>query len=112
MKYLITVISILTTISLSITFTSCGSNDCSNPSDWVGIYTLQSDSICTEGDTLSFVSQIELELSSVAETFEYEGGAFGITDCTATDGFFAMELDGDNLTVEIIGSGCSWEFRR
>lgn len=81
-------------------------------SNWVGTYTIVGDTICNTDSTYWIASELELELSEVAETFEYEDKAFSINGCVATDGLFTFTTDGDDLTVELNTTGCIWEFTK
>jgi len=110
MKSFSIVSALALTVVLALSTISCSSDGCDNPTDWIGTYELQGDRICVADTGFFFNPIVVLEPSAVAETFEYEGQGFAVVECTATDGFFNMTKDGNTLTVEIIGSDCSWEF--
>jgi len=98
-----------------IAITSCGDDESTGcaQSDFVGTYTLLSDSICTTDNTISAPLSFFLTAGSSADIVLEDGEEdleLTIIDCTASDDFVSYTLDGNNITSRI--GNCEWTYTK
>ena len=89
---------------LGIFIFSCGDDDsaCSQ-SDWVGTYTITTDSICELDamNSLIFNQKIVIAVGSTETTIDWDEDEVTFTECTATDEIVELTLNGNTITSKI-----------
>lgn len=88
---------------------ACGDDDCTQE-DWAGTYTLVENS-CEDATGVTLDSTLVLTVGGAEDEIILTGSTVIIDNCTAMDTIFGleMELDGDELSFELLGCSAVYE---
>jgi len=80
---------------------ACSGDDACTQADWIGTYTLTSDTDCEidESTSITFEETLVITAGTTDDEIVVDGDAVTFTECSASVFFATMSLDGDKLTL-------------
>lgn len=91
---------------------SCSKDDDCTQADWIGTYTLKSNTDSCEEEDIEIDSEFTITAGSSGTKLRVDGVDYNFTECKITDNTFGIEIELDGNEIKFEAFGCKGTFRR